>query len=63
MTADGEMDLVTGYGDTAPGSKQGVDFFNGEDELIVYVRSDKNLFARLNIVNVMVRSDAHASSY
>ncbi|KAG2902923.1 hypothetical protein PC114_g12489 [Phytophthora cactorum] len=63
MTADGEMDLYVKPGCRVKGSKQGVDFFNGEDELIVCVRSDKNLFARLNIVNVMVRSDAHASSY
>ncbi|KAE8879376.1 hypothetical protein PF003_g36552 [Phytophthora fragariae] len=34
------------------GGKQGEDFFNGEDELLAYVRSDKALCARLKIPNV-----------
>ncbi|KAE9099851.1 hypothetical protein PF007_g15732, partial [Phytophthora fragariae] len=41
------------------GGKQGEDFFNGEDELLAYVRSDKALCARLKIPNV-VRSNQNA---
>ncbi|KAE9267906.1 hypothetical protein PF001_g29884, partial [Phytophthora fragariae] len=42
------------------GGKQGEDFFNGEDELLVYVRSDKALCAGLKISNVLVRSNQNA---
>ncbi|KAE9326885.1 hypothetical protein PR003_g16146, partial [Phytophthora rubi] len=42
------------------GGKQGEDFFNGEDELLAYVRSNKALCARLKISNVMVRSNQNA---
>ncbi|KAG6612891.1 uncharacterized protein IUM83_11802 [Phytophthora cinnamomi] len=42
------------------GGKQGEDYVNCEGELLVYGRSDKELCARLNIANVMVRSDHYA---
>ncbi|KAE8956309.1 hypothetical protein PR002_g31513, partial [Phytophthora rubi] len=34
------------------GGAQGVDFFNGEDELLAYIRSDTELCERLSISNV-----------
>ncbi|KAE9057370.1 hypothetical protein PF007_g31670, partial [Phytophthora fragariae] len=37
------------------GGAQGVDFFNGEDELLAYIRSDTELCERLSISNVAVR--------
>ncbi|RLN97468.1 hypothetical protein BBJ28_00021215 [Nothophytophthora sp. Chile5] len=37
------------------GGKRGVDFFNGEDELLRYVRDDAELCARHNIAWVIVR--------
>ncbi|OWY97733.1 hypothetical protein PHMEG_00031667, partial [Phytophthora megakarya] len=48
------------YDYVKPGCKRrrgtrGVDYFNGEDELLVYVRSDKDLCARHGISNVVVR--------
>ncbi|KAE9015730.1 hypothetical protein PR002_g13849, partial [Phytophthora rubi] len=43
------------------GGKQGEYFFNGEDELLAYVRSDKALCARLKIPNV-VRSNQNANA-
>ncbi|KAE9315206.1 hypothetical protein PR003_g19047 [Phytophthora rubi] len=33
--------------------KRGVDYFNGEDELLAYIRTEKELCARLGISNVM----------
>ncbi|KAE9157803.1 hypothetical protein PF002_g33284 [Phytophthora fragariae] len=45
------------------GGEQGEDFFNGEDELLAYVRSDKALCAGLKISNDMVRSNQNASMY
>ncbi|ETP33039.1 hypothetical protein F442_18368 [Phytophthora nicotianae P10297] len=36
------------------GGKQGIDFFNAEDGLLVYVRTDQELCERLHISNVMV---------
>ncbi|KAE9129250.1 hypothetical protein PF007_g4962 [Phytophthora fragariae] len=43
------------------GGKRGVDYFNGEDELLAYIRTEKELCARLGISNVMVRSQAQAT--
>ncbi|POM63002.1 hypothetical protein PHPALM_27782 [Phytophthora palmivora] len=37
---------------------RGVDYFNGEDALLAYVRNDKDLCARHGISNVVVRSRA-----
>ncbi|KAE8894550.1 hypothetical protein PF003_g21410 [Phytophthora fragariae] len=37
------------------GGAQGVEFFNGEDELLAYIRSDTELCERLSISNVAVR--------
>lgn len=42
------------------GGKQGVDYFNGEDALLDYVGSDKELCARLHISNVIVRPKGRA---
>ncbi|KAG1710084.1 hypothetical protein DVH05_017091 [Phytophthora capsici] len=42
------------------GGKRGTDYFNGEDELLAYVRSDTELCARLNIANVWVRPPSQA---
>ncbi|KAG3125324.1 hypothetical protein C6341_g25831 [Phytophthora cactorum] len=47
------------------GGRQGVDFFNGEDELQAYVRTDVELCNRLKMSNVMysfwIRSKAHSA--
>ncbi|OWZ02407.1 hypothetical protein PHMEG_00026042 [Phytophthora megakarya] len=53
------LDIRT-YDYVKPGCKRsrgtrGVDYFNGEDELLVYVRSDKDLCSRHGISNVVVR--------
>ncbi|KAI9990439.1 hypothetical protein PInf_021414 [Phytophthora infestans] len=40
------------------GGKQGVDFFNGEDALLAHVKAEKDLCARLNLSNIMVRPNA-----
>ncbi|KAG2808592.1 hypothetical protein PC112_g16899 [Phytophthora cactorum] len=42
------------------GGKQGVDYFNGEGTLLAFVRSDKELCARPNISNIMVRPEGRA---
>ncbi|KAE9155296.1 hypothetical protein PF004_g32745 [Phytophthora fragariae] len=44
------------------GGAQGVDFYNGEDELLAYIRSDTELCERLSISNVAVRPPNEAST-
>ncbi|OWY93649.1 hypothetical protein PHMEG_00036879 [Phytophthora megakarya] len=41
-------------------AKRGVGVFNGEDELLAYVRMNKELCDRLHIVNVIVRPRTQA---
>ncbi|KAG1696765.1 hypothetical protein DVH05_017986 [Phytophthora capsici] len=47
-------------GSKIKGGKRGMDYFNGEEELLAYVRSDTELCARLNIANVWVRPPSQA---
>ncbi|OWZ15672.1 hypothetical protein PHMEG_00010642 [Phytophthora megakarya] len=42
--------------------KQGVEYFDGEGELLAYVRSDKDLCTRLRIANIMVRPNYQANT-
>ncbi|KAE9049509.1 hypothetical protein PR003_g3416 [Phytophthora rubi] len=48
-------------GRTLRGGKIGLDFFNGEDSLLAHVKADKELCARLNISNIMVRTQVGPS--
>ncbi|KAE9352673.1 hypothetical protein PF008_g5363 [Phytophthora fragariae] len=48
-------------GRTLRRGKIGLDFFNGEDSLLAYVKADKELCARLNISNIMVRTQVGPS--
>ncbi|KAG6617154.1 uncharacterized protein IUM83_04766 [Phytophthora cinnamomi] len=43
------------------GGKRGVDFFNGEDELLSYICTDKQLCEWLGIRNIMERSQHQAN--
>ncbi|KAI9988569.1 hypothetical protein PInf_022009 [Phytophthora infestans] len=47
-------------GSKVRGGKRGTDYFNGEDELLAYVRRDTELCAWLNIANVWVRPPSQA---
>ncbi|ETK82192.1 hypothetical protein L915_12391 [Phytophthora nicotianae] len=43
------------------GGKPGVDFFNGEDALLAYVKADKDMCTRLRLANIMVRPHAEST--
>jgi hypothetical protein len=43
------------------GGKVGIDFFNGEDSLLAHVKADKELCARLNISNILMRAQVGPS--
>ncbi|KAG6943832.1 hypothetical protein JG688_00017408 [Phytophthora aleatoria] len=45
------------------GGKRGTGYFNGEDELLAYVRRDTDLSTRLNIANVWARPPSQSSKW